>query len=283
VIFFGGSRDIAKNESSLGLLNFVKGLENTNVIIVTAPHRFDLQSSSCVNREVDIFNRKLSKQLRSYDYIQLCSMPKNRENFTTQGLHMNLKGKTWLINNWTSLILAMVTRTQNKVAIPLPWMDGEEGNVVDSVNKNILSAKISKLSTKVEARNHRELKAKVVMRQNSNQVNEDSEKTDLEQQNFNKDSVVKKALNEAPCSSSSETSDQNISDARLFDIDVEVQIKVMDKEPLSYDKGDLLEVQCEKMDKVKPKYRIPSDSAIRRSTRPKNLKAAKLDNFLWKN
>jgi hypothetical protein len=53
------------------------------------------------------------------------------ENFTTHGLHVNLKGKTWLTNKWTSMILAMVTRTQNKVAIPLPWTDGEEDNGVD--------------------------------------------------------------------------------------------------------------------------------------------------------
>jgi hypothetical protein len=80
-------------------------------------------------------------------------MPKNRENFTTHGLHMNWKGKTWLVNKWTSLILAMVARIQNKVATPLPWTEGKD-NVVDLVIKNTLSLKVTKPST----------------RQNSNQV-----------------------------------------------------------------------------------------------------------------
>jgi hypothetical protein len=56
VVIFFGSRDIAKNESTQGLRmisNFVRRLEYTNVIITTAPHRFDLQATSCVNREVE--------------------------------------------------------------------------------------------------------------------------------------------------------------------------------------------------------------------------------------
>lgn len=117
VIICGGSRDIAKNESVLGLRaisDFAKSLDNTNVILTTAPHRFDLLPSSCVNMEVEVFNRKLSKQLHFHEHVQLCSLSYSRDNFTAHGLHMNHKGKMWLTNKWTSMILAMVTRTQKK-------------------------------------------------------------------------------------------------------------------------------------------------------------------------
>jgi len=35
---------------------------NTNVIIMNAPHRFDLEESLCVNKEIKLFNRKLKKE-----------------------------------------------------------------------------------------------------------------------------------------------------------------------------------------------------------------------------
>jgi hypothetical protein len=75
----------------------------------------------------------------------------------------------------------------------------------------------------------------------------------------------------------------DLKSAKLLDIDGEDQRKVTDKEPFNYDKGDLLEDLCERMDKVKLNDRIPNNTAIRRSTRPKNSKSAKLDDFLWKN
>jgi hypothetical protein len=33
-----------------------------------APHRFDLGTSSCVNKEVNAFNMKLNKIIKPYDY-----------------------------------------------------------------------------------------------------------------------------------------------------------------------------------------------------------------------
>lgn len=64
VIVCGGTNNISKNESNKGLryvTQFVQNKRNTNVIIINAPHRFDLEESSCVNKEVKVFNRKLKK------------------------------------------------------------------------------------------------------------------------------------------------------------------------------------------------------------------------------
>jgi uncharacterized protein (UPF0276 family) len=69
---------------------------------------------------------------------------KNRENVTKHGLHMNLKGKTWLISRWTSMVLSLVTRTQNKVAIHLQWTERDEGSMEEPVNQNISSSEGTK-------------------------------------------------------------------------------------------------------------------------------------------
>jgi hypothetical protein len=65
---------------------------------------------------------------------------------------MNLKDKTFLTNKWMSLILAMTTRTQKNMAIPLPWTEGNVNSVASAVNKKTLASK----STKVAERNHGE-------------------------------------------------------------------------------------------------------------------------------
>ena len=62
IIVWGGTRDIGRNESVKGLLqirNFVDKLKQTNTIVMSAPHRNDLEPNSCVNEEVKVYNRKL--------------------------------------------------------------------------------------------------------------------------------------------------------------------------------------------------------------------------------
>jgi hypothetical protein len=59
VVLWGGSNDIAKNNSLVGLKHITKFLieaNHTNVILLTAPHRHDLITNSCVNKEVEVFN-----------------------------------------------------------------------------------------------------------------------------------------------------------------------------------------------------------------------------------
>jgi len=56
VILCGGSRYIGKNVSTEGhhyVTQFVDRI-NTNVMIMSAPHRFDLSASLCINEEVRV-------------------------------------------------------------------------------------------------------------------------------------------------------------------------------------------------------------------------------------
>jgi hypothetical protein len=63
-VIWGGSNDVNRNESMKGLkhLNdFVNQRKNTNVMFVTAPHRHNLLTTSCINNEVQNFNRNFTK------------------------------------------------------------------------------------------------------------------------------------------------------------------------------------------------------------------------------
>jgi hypothetical protein len=96
VVVSGGANNVSKNESMKGLkcvTQFVQHRGNTNVIIMNAPHRFDLEDSSCVNKEIKVFNRKLKQIMKRYNQTEVIDMGANRDQFTKHGLHMNKTGK----------------------------------------------------------------------------------------------------------------------------------------------------------------------------------------------
>ena len=96
VIVMGGANDINKNETIIGLAylrKFVEDRKNTNIMVVPAPHRYDLLGSSCVNREIVVFNRELLKVVKSVGNVKIVQTNLNRDDFTRHGLHLNLSGK----------------------------------------------------------------------------------------------------------------------------------------------------------------------------------------------
>ena len=96
VVIWGGANDTAKHESGKGLTHLLKFVElctNTNVIIVGAPKRHDLSKTSCINEEVDKFNRQLCKIIRVFEYAKVIDSIALRECYTKHGLHFNSGGK----------------------------------------------------------------------------------------------------------------------------------------------------------------------------------------------
>jgi hypothetical protein len=61
VVVWGGSNDILKNNSKEALCNFVEKRQKVNIVVMTAPPRYDLIPSSCVNNEVVRCNRQLKR------------------------------------------------------------------------------------------------------------------------------------------------------------------------------------------------------------------------------
>jgi len=75
------------------LKNFINNKSNTNILALTAPHRHDLQESSCINNEVQVFNRKLHKIFKARDNVTILDINLHRNDFTQHGLHLNTTGK----------------------------------------------------------------------------------------------------------------------------------------------------------------------------------------------
>lgn len=102
IIFCGGTRDISRNESKSGLHTleeFAQRTTNTNVILLEAPHRYDLSLSSCVNREVRLFNRRMRSLMSTFNHVTILSTSTKAEHHTRHGLHFNKQGKFWITNN----------------------------------------------------------------------------------------------------------------------------------------------------------------------------------------
>ena len=56
----------------------------TNVLVVTVPNRFDLGEHSCVNDEVNAFNIKLDKHMKSIQNAATVEVTSDRDLFTRQ-------------------------------------------------------------------------------------------------------------------------------------------------------------------------------------------------------
>jgi len=62
-------------------------------VFVRVPHRHDLQQTSCINKEIQVFNRKLHKISKVRDNVSIIDINFHRNDFTQHGLHLNTVGK----------------------------------------------------------------------------------------------------------------------------------------------------------------------------------------------
>jgi hypothetical protein len=73
--------------------NVIEINSHTNIISVSVPHQYDLSDWSCVNSEVNTFNRKLVKLVKPLNHVILVKVHLKRKFFAEQSLHMNNVGK----------------------------------------------------------------------------------------------------------------------------------------------------------------------------------------------
>ena len=152
VVIWGGSNDVSKNETSLGLKhfkNFINHKSNINILALAAPHRHDLQESSCINNKVQVFNRKLHKIFKARDDVTMSDINLHRNDFTQHGLHLNTVGKEKIAEMIVENIKQLRVKKKN-----IPITNDEEGNPKDvwpelhetithvGVNKNSMSSTV---------------------------------------------------------------------------------------------------------------------------------------------
>jgi capsular polysaccharide biosynthesis protein len=72
-----GTKDVGRNETASGwnqLIDFFRKNHHTKIIQLSVPHRFDLHANSCVNKEVEVFNRKSRKEVKIFEHNYLQNM-----------------------------------------------------------------------------------------------------------------------------------------------------------------------------------------------------------------
>lgn len=114
-------------------MQFAKSTCNTNVIVMSAFLRFDLQPYSCVNKEVAVFNRKLLKLMTIFNHLQTCNISLNRIHHNTHSLHMNNLGKGLIINIWVRKITDLFLATSSKPAISVPLKQDAATSVMKKI------------------------------------------------------------------------------------------------------------------------------------------------------
>jgi hypothetical protein len=98
---------MAKNEIGSGLRRlqeFVTDHNQMNLVVLSVPHRYNLQANPCVNSEVQVCNRKLKKVEKAFDHLNVIELHENRDLFTRHGLHLNRTGKELLAIQIASVI-----------------------------------------------------------------------------------------------------------------------------------------------------------------------------------
>jgi hypothetical protein len=130
IIFYGVTKDISRNETKKGLrslMGFAQRTINTNVILLGAPHRYDLPPSSYVNTEVKLYHKKLQSLMStSNHHVRVLSVPTERRHHTKHGLHLNTKRKDWIVNNIVEEIRNLYLPCKISPPIVLPWRDVKE-------------------------------------------------------------------------------------------------------------------------------------------------------------
>jgi hypothetical protein len=66
-------------------------------MIVTDHHKHDLQVTSCVNKEIEIINRKLHQMMMTAYNVKTIQGNLSRNDFTLHGLHLSFPGKKRLL------------------------------------------------------------------------------------------------------------------------------------------------------------------------------------------
>jgi hypothetical protein len=135
VIVCGGTNVISKNESNVGLRQLKKFVSSTqdiniHVFIVTVPHRHDLQVSSCVNKEIEAFNRKMQR-MKANRNVSVIYANLSRSEFTHHGMYLNASGREKMAILLEQNIKALMVK-QKESPIMLKWEEVyEDSNQVE--------------------------------------------------------------------------------------------------------------------------------------------------------
>ena len=129
VVVWGGANDIRKNnmrEAIKSVSKFVNTNQDINIVLINSPRRYDLMPESCVNNEVNTYNRQVKKIMKQQPQVKILELILDRHHFTSHGLHLNYKGKKVVSQNLALVVKQFfkeVKKSPISVSIPISWKD----------------------------------------------------------------------------------------------------------------------------------------------------------------
>ena len=140
IVINGGTNDVdtckGKDKSVLiSMVNFMQKYNNTNIVILNIPHRYDLMKLDKRNLCIQAYNSKLKNMLKTFKHVALVEMSTNWSHYTKHGFHLNRQGKEWLAKQIVKQI-EMLVEVSSKInpAIPLKWLE-ESSNFINDNNR----------------------------------------------------------------------------------------------------------------------------------------------------
>jgi hypothetical protein len=129
IVISGGTNDIDNNsdkgsEVLSKMTKFMQSYNNTNIVIMSIPHKYDLDKDSRINLAIQKLNRKLKTMAQLFKHVTIIETDSNRKYYTKHGLHLNNKGKEKLARSVANLInKLMLNGDKDKPVITLNWKD----------------------------------------------------------------------------------------------------------------------------------------------------------------
>jgi lysophospholipase L1-like esterase len=140
-----GINDYEENNFSQtvqNIIDFIQKNNQTNIILMNLPHRYDLPNSITVNRTITSLNRKLRKTLKVFPHAYFMETDSTRTLFTNHGLHMNNLGKQ-LVTFQIATFLYSTFEQKKSPPISLSWYElqkcnhpAQEANSIISITRN---------------------------------------------------------------------------------------------------------------------------------------------------
>ena len=105
-----GANDVYRNNARSAINELTKLLEgkiqSEKILVVNVPQRYDLDYHSCVNREIRKTNKIMKLLCSRYSHVSIIDIGcLDRDFHTRHGLHLNSKGKSYIVNQVQEQIL----------------------------------------------------------------------------------------------------------------------------------------------------------------------------------
>ena len=103
---------------------------NTNILLMNIPFRYDLPNFATVNVSINSLNKKLKKLAKAYTHISFIDTNNDRSMFTKHGLHFNKLGKRIITQKLAGLLTSTFDRKPPQ-PISLGWNETHDDHTLD--------------------------------------------------------------------------------------------------------------------------------------------------------